>query len=85
MCDELVQRDILLRRLRRVAAGQLDDVGDQPGELVELGDDAVEQRASLVDRQPIDVVQHLDVGAKAGQRRTQLMARVEDQLPLLAE
>ena len=66
----------------RVVAGELDQVSDQLGELLHLpGDVGEDLLAVLVGQHPGLGVggQQLDVGAHAGERRTQLVAGVGDQ------
>jgi len=82
---ELVEQHFLVRGRRRLPAREFDHVGDQPGQLVELCDDAGENRTSLLRTEPVDVVEHFGIGAKACQRRTQFVACVGDQLPLRRE
>ena len=52
------------------------------GQLVQLLDDVGPQRLALVGRQPVGVLERLDVGPQAGDRRAQLVAGVGDQLAL---
>ena len=66
-----------------LAARQLDDVGDEPGQLVELRDDAVERRPALSRCHGVDLIEQLDIRAQAGERGAELVARVEYELPLL--
>ena len=66
-----------------VLAGQLDDVADQGGHLLELGVHVGEQLGPVRLGQVLDPEQHLDVGAQAGERGAQLVAGVRDELGLL--
>ncbi len=67
-------------RLR--SARQLDDVADERRQLVELRDDVGPQALAIGLRQLVGVLQHLDVRAQAGDRRTQLVAGVRHQVTL---
>ena len=79
---DLVEPHVVELAGRLVAAGQLDHVADQGGELVELRDDVVAQGVELLARELVDVLEHLHVGAQARDRRAQLVARVGHQLAL---
>ena len=81
--DELVEPDVVELRIgAALAARELDHVRDECGELVELGDDVGPKRRELVGRQPIGLLERLDVRAQARDRRAQLVARVGDELAL---
>ena len=60
----------------------LDELGHQCGHLGELADDVVEQLLPLVVRHVPVPSEHLDIRAQAGQRRSQLVRGIRDQLPL---
>jgi len=64
------------------APGQLDDVGHERGQLVELLDDVRPKALALVGREPIRLLECLDVRAQARDRRAELVARVGDQMSL---
>ena len=52
------------------------------GQLVELADDVGAQVGQVLGREPIGVLEHLDVRAQARDRRAQLVARVGDEVAL---
>ena len=67
---------------QRLVAGQLDEVADEGGQLLELGADVVEQLGLLLGGQPAGLVglgEQVEVGAQRGERRAQLVAGVGDQ------
>ena len=80
--DERVELDVVEAVGRTRAARELDDVADERGQLVELGDDVGAQVGEILGREPIGVLEHLDVGAQARDRRAQLVARVGDEVAL---
>jgi len=82
---QLVEREIVIKVGRRFATGELDDVRDQTGELLELRHDARQGRSALRWRQPLEVAQDLDIGPQARERSAQLVAGIHDQLTLRAE
>ena len=67
---------------RRRSARELDDVGDELRELVELGDDRVLQTLALLLGKPVGFQEDLDVAAQRGHRGAQLMRGVGDQVAL---
>ena len=79
---DLVDAHVVHDVARLRAARELDDVADERGELVELRDDVGAQALALVLGQPVGVLQHLDVGAQARDRRAQLVAGVGDEMAL---
>ena len=69
----------------RLVAGQLGEVADQRGQLVDLEPHVVQQLGARLGRQPAALVglgQQVEVGAQRGQRGAQLVAGVGDQLAL---
>ncbi len=66
-------------------AREVDEIADQPGQLLELLDDVGQQRLALGLVDQVVVGKHLDVGTDARDRRSQLMRRVGDELALGAE
>jgi hypothetical protein len=80
--DNAVDPDIVEHPSRLAPPGQLDDVADQGGQLVELVEDVGSQRGALVLRQPVGILDRLDVRSQAGDRRAQLVARVGDEVAL---
>ena len=60
-------------RLGLALAGEVDEVADELGQLLELGDDVGEQRSALVLIDQVGMGQHLDVGAQAGKRGAELV------------
>ena len=69
---------------RRLAARELDQLGDQRRHLAELLDDVASRRSRSSGRELVAAREHLDVRAQARQRRPQLVRRVGDELPLRA-
>ena len=63
--------------------GQLDQLVDQRGQLAALAVEVGDQPAALVGVETVEVAQHRDVGAQAGQRGAQLVAGVLHELGLL--
>jgi hypothetical protein len=78
---ELVEADRLVR-LGGLAAREIDEVVGEAGQLRGLRGGAIEQRAATLARDVGVVAQDLDVRAQAGDRRTQLVRRVGDELAL---
>ena len=79
---DLVDAHVVHDVARLGAAGQLDDVAHERRQLVELRDDVGAQALAIGLGQPVGVLQHLDVGAQAGDRRAQLVAGVRDEVAL---
>ena len=79
------ERDRLrLLLVARPVGGELDELGDEVGELVDLELDALRGRAVRWSGvEPIGAVEELGVGPQARERRAQLVARVGDELLLL--
>ena len=71
---------------QRLVAGQLDQVADQRGQLLDLGAHVVEQLGAGLRRQPrrrlVGLGEQVEVGAQRGERGAQLVAGVGDQLAL---
>ena len=63
-------------------AGEVDQVADEVGQLLELVDDVGEQRAAVLVGEQVGVDEDLDVGAEAGERRAELVGGVGDELAL---
>ena len=84
--DELGEVDRLDDVGQRLVTGQLDEVADQGGELLDLGAHVVEQLGPRL--RPggralaVGLAEQVEVGAQRGERRAQLVAGVGDQLPL---
>ena len=74
------------RERHRVVAGQLDEVADQRGHLLDLGADVVQQLGArpraASRRRAVGLGEQVEVGAQRGQRGAQLVAGVGDQLAL---
>ena len=84
--DDLGEVEGLHHVGERLVAGQLDQVPDEGGELLELRADVVQQLLALLGRQPaggVGLGEQVEVRAQRGQRRAQLVAGVGDQ-PALA-
>ena len=79
---DLVDAHVVDDVARLRAARELDDVADERGQLVELRDDVGAQALALGLGQPVGVLEHLDVGAQAGDRRAQLVAGVGHEVAL---
>ena len=79
---EQVEAERLAGRRLLVAPGQLGQVADEVGQLLELHEDVVDQHGAVLDAQLVDPADHLEVGAQAGQRGAQLVGGVEHQLAL---
>ena len=80
--DEQVEAERLGCRRLLVAAGQLGQVADEVGQLLQLHQDVVDQHGAVLDAQLVDPPDHLEVGAQAGERGAQLVRRVEHELAL---
>ena len=65
-----------------VAAGELGQVTDEVGELLQLHEDVVDEYGPVLGAQFVDAADHLEVRPEAGQRCPQLVRRVEHQLAL---
>ena len=65
-----------------VAPGQLGQVADQRGELVQLGQHVGDQHLAFLGRELLHPSGHLEIGLEAGQRSAQLVGGVEHQLAL---
>ena len=81
--DELVERQHLELGHRLLLAREVDEVGDEQGQLLELGDDVGPQPLAVVRVQPA-AAEHLEVRAQRGQRRAQLVRGVGHEPPLRA-
>ena len=79
-----VEPDVLGLARRLVAAGELDELGDQRRHLGQLLGDVAQQLLAVAGRQRLVAGEHLDVRAQARQRRPQLVRRVGDELALRA-
>ena len=79
---DLVKADIAERAARLRSAGELDDIADQRGQLVELLDHVGAQRRAILAGEQRLVAQQLQVRAKRGDRRAQLVRRVGDEVAL---
>src|SRR5207248_5103908 len=75
---------ILGVELLLLAACKLDQLGDQRRHLTELLDDVAQEPLALTRWQRALAREHLDVRAQARDRRSQLVRRVRDELPLRA-
>ena len=82
LAHDLIDAHVVDDIARLGAAGQLDDVADERGQLVELRDDVGAQARALLLGQAIGVLEHLDVGAQARDRRPQLVARIGHEMTL---
>jgi hypothetical protein len=81
--DQVVEAHVLgLRRLRLVVASELDEVADQRGQLLQLRDQIGSQVVAIIGVGRSAPGQHLEVRAQRGQRRSQLVRGVGDQLAL---
>jgi hypothetical protein len=80
--QDLVDADLVGQLAGAGAAGELDHVGHERGQLVELPDHVRPQGLALMGGQAVGLAKGLDVGAQAGDRRAQLVAGVGDQLAL---
>ena len=81
--DDVVEVDGRDDRRHRVVAGELDQVADQRGQLLDLGTDVAEQLDPCLLRQvAAGLREQVEVGAQGGQRRAQLVAGVGHQLAL---
>ena len=82
--DEQVEAQRLAGLRQLVATGELGQVADEVGELLQLHQDVVDQHGAVLGAQLVDAADHLEVRPQAGQRRPQLVRRVEHQLALRA-
>ena len=82
--DEIVELDVLDAQLALLAARELDEIRDEPGQRVQLDGRLVERVLRLVGRQPA-LAQEVDVRPRRGQRRAQLVRRVRDEAALRAD
>ena len=82
LAHDLVDADVVDDVARLRAARELDHVADERRQLVELRDDVGAQARALLLGQAVGVLQHLDVGAQARDRRAQLVARVGHEVAL---
>ena len=80
--DEQVEPERLARRRLLVAPGQLGQVADEVGQLLQLHEDVVDQHGAVLDAQLVHPADHLEVGAQAGERGAELVGRVEHELAL---
>ena len=80
--DEQVESERLGRCRLLVAPGQLGQVADEVGQLLQLHQDVVDEDGAVLVAQLVDPADHLEVGAQAGERGAQLVRRVEDELAL---
>ena len=69
-------------RLGPSLAGELDQLADQGGHLVDLLDEVVQQLLARLRRQLVPAREDLDVRLQAGERRAQLVRGVGHELPL---
>ena len=69
-------------RLGPGLAGELDQLADQGGHLVDLLDEVVQQLLARLRRQLVPAREDLDVRLQAGERRAQLVRGVGHELPL---
>ncbi len=84
LLDDAVKPDRLRRAGGQIAAGELDQVTDEPAQLLALLDDVGEQTPTVLLTEFSALEQHLDVRAQARHRRAQLMGCVSDELALRA-
>ena len=83
--DDLGEVDLLQRDLGRLVAGELGEVADQRGELLDLELDVVHELGPGPAESPplaVGLGQQVQVGAQRGQRGPQLVAGVRDELAL---
>ena len=76
---QLVQRDVLERRIAVVAAGQLDQIAHQPAELLGLAHHVAQEGAPLAFLELGAGEQDLHVGPQRGHRGAQLVRGVGHQ------
>ncbi len=79
---EQVEAQRLAGRRLLVAAGELGQVADEVGELLELHEDVVDEHGAVLGAQLVDAADHLEVRPEAGERCPQLVGRIEHQLAL---
>ena len=83
--DDVGEVDRLELGRDRLVAGQLGQVADERGELLDLEPDVVHQLGAGLRRQPaagVGLGEQVEVGAQGGERGAQLVAGVGDQLAL---
>ena len=68
---------------RLLVAGEVDEIGDEQRQLLELGDQ-VGAQALVVGGREAAAGEHLEVGAQRGERRAQLVRGVRDEAALRA-
>jgi hypothetical protein len=80
---DVVQAQLLGRLDRTLArAREIDEIADEDREVLELCPDRCEDACALGGGHAVGALEQLDVGADRGQRRTQLVRGVADQLAL---
>ena len=84
LVHEQIQPDGLLRELLLLAAGQLDEVGDEDRQLLDLVDRLAENLVALVVGEVVLAAQELEVGAEARDRRSCSSGGVRHELSLRA-
>lgn len=82
--DEAAEVDVVHRFFVAGIGREVDEFGDEFGQLAQLGFDFVEQFGALdVVHLRSRALQHFDVGAQRGERRSQLVTRVHHEPVLL--
>src|SRR5207237_13959 len=71
--DDLVERHVVGHGRSTGSARQLDHIRDERGEAVELLDDVRPQALPVLRRQPVGLLERLDVRAQRGDRGAQLV------------
>ena len=82
LVHEQIQPDGLLRQLLMLAAGELDEVGDEGRQLFDLVDRLAENLVALVVGKVVLAAQELEVGAQARDGRSELVGRIRHELSL---
>ena len=82
--DEIVELDVLDPQLALFAARELDEIRDEPRQCVQLDGRLVECVLRLVGGQAT-LAQEVDVRARRGQGRAQLVRRIRDEATLRAD
>jgi hypothetical protein len=82
---ELVEADVLEMKVPLAAAGELDDVGDECCQLVELSGDIAQEAFAVAFAQRDALAEEVDVRAQARERSAQFVRGVGDELPLRAD
>ena len=82
LADDEVQAHVLGVRWGLLAAGEFDEVVDEQRQLLDLLDDVAEQLLALGGVDVGGLLEDLDVGAQARDRRAQLVRGVGDELAL---